>query len=210
MAGSVLILVWMLEKELRRRAAAEDAAALLARTDELTKLANRRAFDEWLSHEWARGARYGHPISLIMIDVDQFKLFNDTYGHLAGDNTLKAIADVIAYSSKRPGDLAARNGGEEFSILLPDTDQRGAIQIAEAIRDEVSRLRIDHSGSDHKVVTISAGVATGVLRDGLTATSLIHDADAALYRAKARGRNAVNCGNTSAVTNIELQFSRAS
>jgi diguanylate cyclase (GGDEF)-like protein len=209
MAASVVLLVWVLEKELGRRATAERAAALLARTDALTKLANRRAFEEGLSREWARGARYGRPVSLIMIDVDRFKLFNDTYGHQAGDNTLMAVAGIIAQASKRPGDLAARYGGEEFAILLPDTDQRGATQIAEAIRDGVVRLRIDHAGSDHKVVTVSAGVATGALRSGLTATSLIHDADAALYRAKAQGRNEI-CGGNVLSTDFDPQLSRAS
>jgi diguanylate cyclase (GGDEF)-like protein len=209
MAGSVLLLVWMLEAELRRRAAAENAAAVLARTDGLTKLANRRAFEEGLSREWARSARYGRPMSLIMIDVDQFKLFNDTYGHQAGDDTLTAIAGIIAQASKRPGDLAARFGGEEFAILLPDTDQRGAIQIADAIRDGVSRLRIDHAGSDHKIVTISAGVAMRVLHSRMTATSLVHDADAALYRAKALGRNATCGSNVLSATEFEPQLNRA-
>jgi diguanylate cyclase (GGDEF)-like protein len=144
-----------------------------------------------------------------MIDVDRFKLFNDTYGHQAGDSTLMAVAGIIAQASKRPGDLAARYGGEEFAILLPDTDQRGATQIAEAIRDGVSRLRIIHEGSDHKVVTVSAGVATGAIRSGLTAASLVHDADAALYRAKAQGRNKI-CGGSILPVDFDPQLSRAS
>ena len=203
MAGSVLLLVWMLEAELRRRATAENSAALLARTDELTKLANRRAFDEALSHEWARGARYAHPMSLIMIDVDQFKLFNDTYGHQAGDNALVAIAGIIAKISNRPGDLAARYGGEEFAILLPDTDLQGATQIAEAVRDGIYRLGIDHAFSDHKIVTISAGVAMAAASSRGTTASLVRDADAALYRAKAQGRNAICLGDAEALEFVQ-------
>lgn len=195
MVGSVLLLVWMLEKELRRRAIAETAAAMLARTDGLTKLANRRAFEEGLSSEWLRATRYGHPMSLIMIDVDQFKLFNDTYGHRAGDHALTAIAEVIAQATRRPGDLAGRYGGEEFAILLPDTDRRGATEVAAAIHEGVNRLRIEHTASDHKIVTISAGVATAMLRPGTMAASLVDDADAALYRAKAQGRNAICLGD---------------
>src|SRR5262249_39865532 len=114
MASSVLILVWMLESELRRRAAAEKAAELLARTDGLTKLANRRWFDRGLARKWSRSARDGRPITLLMIDVDHFKSFNDTYGHQGGDRVLRAIAAVISESISRPDDLAARYGGEEF------------------------------------------------------------------------------------------------
>lgn len=192
MVGSVLLLVWMLDHELRRRATAETAAATLARTDGLTRLANRRAFEEGLAREWARAARHGRSMALIMIDVDHFKLFNDTYGHQAGDNALTAIAGVIAHAVKRPGDLAARYGGEEFAILLPDTDRRGALVIAAAIREGVSSLGMDHAASSHRVVTVSAGVAMIVARAGAKAAFLVRDADAELYRAKARGRNAVS------------------
>jgi diguanylate cyclase (GGDEF)-like protein len=195
MAGSVVFLVWILETELHRRASAEFAAAQLARTDGLTKLANRRWFDEVLSHEWSRAARDGRPISMVMIDADRFKLFNDSYGHQSGDGVLATIAVVIADATGRPSDLAARYGGEEFAVLLPDTDERGAMRIAAAIRDGVNGRRIAHAASEHEIVTVSAGVATAVPRPGMRAASLVRDADAALYRAKALGRNAVSAGN---------------
>jgi diguanylate cyclase (GGDEF)-like protein len=209
MAGSVVFLVWIIETELHRRASAEFAAAELARTDGLTKLANRRWFDEVLSHEWARAARDERPISLVMIDADHFKLFNDTYGHPSGDSALAAIAGVIAGATSRPSDLAARYGGEEFAVLLPDTDERGAIQIAAAIRDGVSGRRIDHAASGHKIVTVSAGVATAVPRSGMRAASLVRDADAALYRAKGHGRNAISASNVVSA-DFKPQVNRAS
>jgi diguanylate cyclase (GGDEF)-like protein len=209
MAGSVVFLVWILESELSRRARAEFAAAELARTDGLTKLANRRWFDEVLSQEWARGMRDERPISLVMIDADHFKLFNDTYGHQSGDSALTAIAGVIAGATKRPSDLAVRYGGEEFALLLPDTDERGAMRIAAAIRDGVSGRRIDHAASEHKVLTVSAGAATAMPRPGMRAASLVRDADAALYRAKRRGRNAISAGNVVAA-DFKPQVNRAS
>lgn len=196
MASSVLALVWILEGELVRRAAAERAAEDLARTDGLTKLANRRLFDEGLSRKWARTARDGRPMSLLMIDVDHFKLFNDTYGHQAGDRVLMAIASVINNEVRRPDDLAARYGGEEFAVELPDTDSRGAAQIAAAILEGIRALEIGHVRSEHKIVTVSIGVATALPRSGPTkAALLIRDADAALYRAKASGRNTLQISN---------------
>ena len=209
MVGSVLLLVWLLDNELRRRATAETAAATLARTDGLTRLANRRAFEEGLAREWARAARHGRSMSLVMIDVDHFKLFNDTYGHQAGDHALTAIAGVIAQAVKRPGDLAARYGGEEFAIMLPDTDRQGAMLIAAAIRDGVSRLRMDHAASSHQIVTVSAGVAMVAARSGTKAAVLVRDADAALYRAKAQGRNAICLGDRD-LPALEPLLSRAS
>jgi diguanylate cyclase (GGDEF)-like protein len=193
-AGCVLVLVWMLEAELRRRAIAEMAAAELARTDGLTKVANRRWFDEELSRNLGLAARDGGPMSCLMIDVDFFKLFNDTYGHQAGDGALVAIAGVIKDAIKRPGDLAARYGGEEFAVLLLNTDQRGAAQIATVIRDGVRSLQIDHAASEHKIATVSIGVATTAPRSGI-ATDLVSDADAALYYAKEHGRNRVSTSN---------------
>jgi diguanylate cyclase (GGDEF)-like protein len=209
MAASVVGLVWMLEGELRRRAAAEKAAEELARTDGLTKLANRRWFDEMLSRKWAWAARDGRPMSLLMIDVDHFKFFNDSYGHQAGDRALAAIAGVIDAAIRRPDDLAARYGGEEFAVLLPDTDRRGAAQIAETIREKARALQIDHAENDAKLVTVSIGVATALPRSG-TATPdlLIRDADAALYRAKEQGRNAV-CISNVMPADFERQASRA-
>jgi diguanylate cyclase (GGDEF)-like protein len=210
MAVSVVGLVWVLEGELRRRAAAERAAEELARTDGLTKLANRRWFDEELSRKWAVAMRDGGPMSLLMIDVDHFKPFNDSYGHQAGDRALAAIADTIKAAVQRPDDLAARYGGEEFAVLLPDTDRRGAVQIAEAIREGARNLLIEHVRNEHKIVTVSIGVATAFPRSGITqATTLVRDADAALYRAKEKGRNTV-CVSKVMPAEFEWAVSRAS
>ncbi|CAN5193389.1 sensor domain-containing diguanylate cyclase [soil metagenome] len=210
MAASVVGLVWMLEGELRRRAAAEKAAEELARTDGLTRLANRRWFDEELSRKWAVASRDGRPMSLLMIDVDHFKSFNDGYGHQAGDRALVAIADIIDKAARRPDDLAARYGGEEFAVLLPDTDRRGAAKIAEAISVRARSLVIEHAKSEHKVVTVSIGVATAFPRSGTAqAAFLVRDADAALYRAKEEGRNMV-CVSNVMPSGLEWQVSRAS
>jgi diguanylate cyclase (GGDEF)-like protein len=191
MASSVLMLVWMLESELRRRAAAEKAAELLARTDSLTKLANRRWFDRGLARKWSRAARDGGSMSLLMIDVDRFKSFNDTYGHQGGDRVLRAIAGVISESIRRPDDLAARYGGEEFAVVLPNTDSRGAGHVATAIRDGVRALQITHGGSEHNIVTVSIGLATVMPGSGMKPLLLVREADAALYRAKDSGRNTI-------------------
>lgn len=210
MATGVVGLVWMLEGELRRRAAAEKAAAELARTDGLTRLANRRWFDEELSRKWAVAVREGRPMSLLMVDVDQFKPFNDSYGHQAGDRALAAVAGIIGGAVRRPEDLAARYGGEEFAVLLPDTDRRGAFQIAETIREGARNLLIEHAGNEHKIVTVSVGVATAFPRSGtMQAATLVCDADAALYRAKEAGRDTV-CVSNVVAADFEWQVSRAS
>lgn len=207
MTSSVLVLVWMLEGELMRRAAAEKAAAELARTDGLTKLANRRWFDEEMARKWAGAMRQGQPMSLLMIDVDHFKLFNDTYGHQAGDLALTSIANIIDAAIRRPDDLAARYGGEEFAVLLPDTDRQGAARIAEVISAQVRTLRIGHI-TDPKTVTISIGVAAALPRSNMTkAAILIRDADAALYRAKNEGRNTV-CISNVMPADFEPRFGR--
>lgn len=192
MASSVLMLVWMLESELRRRAAAEKAAEMLARTDGLTKLSNRRWFDRGLARKWSRAARDAKPMSLLMIDVDHFKSFNDTYGHQGGDRVLRAIGGVISESIRRPDDLAARYGGEEFAVVLPNTDSCGAGHVAAAIRDGVRALQISHGGSEHNIVTVSIGLATAMPgSEAAKPLLLVREADAALYRAKDSGRNTI-------------------
>jgi diguanylate cyclase (GGDEF)-like protein len=163
-----------------------------ATTDPLTGIANRRVFDEALSHEWHRSQRNGAPLAMIFIDVDDFKAFNDSYGHVAGDRCLKQIADCIVVSLKRPDDLFARYGGEEFAIVLPATDETGALAIADELCRNVFRMDIVHRHSKHGVVSISAGVASLVPKfEEAFHASLVKAADAALYRAKAAGRNCV-------------------
>jgi diguanylate cyclase (GGDEF)-like protein len=165
----------------------------MALRDGLTDLANRRAFDAALAREVARSRRSGAPLSLLMIDADRFKRYNDDNGHLAGDSCLRAIAAVVAGAARRPSDLAARFGGEELALLLPDTDLAAARAIGIDVCRHVEALGIPHGRNlPWNVVTVSIGVATidprdeDVVHDG---TWLISTADLALYDAKAHGRN---------------------
>ncbi|MEW5920281.1 MAG: diguanylate cyclase [Bacillota bacterium] len=160
--------------------------------DGLTGIANRRRFEEFIEMEWKRARRNTKPISLIMIDIDVFKAYNDNYGHLAGDDCLKQVAQALQRGLKRPGDLAARYGGEEFTVVLPETASDGAAALAEELRSLIEGLNIPHAYSSVKdVVTISLGVATIVPEDAMSCKTLIERADKALYHAKQRGRNQV-------------------
>lgn len=163
----------------------------LALTDALTGVANRRAFDRTLDREWSRARRTGSPISLVMIDIDRFKAYNDAYGHAAGDRCLRAASAAAAACLRRPGDFFGRYGGEEFVALLPETNVEGAVMVAEAMRAAVERLAIAHNGAPFGRITISAGAAHVLPKDSTSGTELIGAADAALYAAKAEGRNRV-------------------
>ncbi len=160
--------------------------------DGLTGIANRRRFDEYLKLELKRAWRSQGPLSLVMIDIDAFKPYNDNYGHGAGDECLKQVARVIQAGLKRPSDLAARYGGEEFAVILPETDTKGASALAEELRKTVEALKIPHKHSpvqDH--VTVSLGVAAIIPEKDIPAKTIIDAADKALYRAKEKGRNRV-------------------
>jgi diguanylate cyclase (GGDEF)-like protein len=160
--------------------------------DGLTGVANRRYFDEFLDKEWRRALRNGEDISVILIDVDYFKRYNDYYGHLAGDDCLRQIGAVLKGSVKRAGDLVARYGGEEFAVILPATHRRGALVIAEKLRKDVEALKIAHFMSEvGEHVTISSGIATLTPSQEHNPSMLIKCADDALYQAKATGRNRV-------------------
>lgn len=186
-----------LADELRHRSA----------TDALTGVANRRRFDDSLDHEWRRARRYGDPLSLLMIDVDHFKPFNDRYGHPAGDACLRAVAQSLVCATARPADLVARYGGEEFTVLLPLTRRCGAEHVARGVLDAIESLGIVHeTSSTSRHVTVSVGVAcyddesacwmspsadarfANELRLKYAPTDLIRAADAALYSAKHAGR----------------------
>lgn len=182
-------LTWLLLRELRLRQHAERDLAGLASTDPLSGLANRRTLDDKLDHEWRRAQRAGNPISLIMIDVDHFKAFNDTYGHQAGDEALCRVAHVIKAHLRRPADLAARYGGEEFAVVLSDTDATGTRTLAEKIRTAVEY--IEPVIPNGKKLTISLGACTRYAKPGDELRALVSTADKALYQAKKGGRNRV-------------------
>ncbi len=175
----------------------------LAALDALTGIANRRRFDEVMANEWQRAQRDFKPLSLLMVDVDCFKLYNDNLGHLAGDLCLKKVAAVLTENLKRPADLAARYGGEEFAIVLPETTAEGALTLAESCRSHLQSLAIEHPQAERGVVTISVGVATLVPDATRNAVGLIALADKALYAAKTGGRNRVcqDAGEAAATAN---------
>ncbi|MFB2981656.1 PAS domain-containing protein [Microseira sp. BLCC-F43] len=161
-----------------------------ASLDGLTQLANRRRFDEYLNIEWLRHKREQLPLSLILFDADYFKLYNDTYGHLAGDDCLRQMAVAIASVGRRPADLVAHYGGEEFAVVLPNTDAKGAMHVASTIRQAVRQLAIPHSRSSvSDRVTVSLGVASVVPTKTLSSQDLLNAADRALYTAKQQGRD---------------------
>lgn len=167
-----------------------DTLRELTLTDGLTGVANRRAFDEKLAGEWRRCARAQVPISLIMVDIDQFKHFNDFYGHQAGDACLQQAGAAMRRAAMRPQDVVARYGGEEFAILLPQEDLAGAETVARKVLDEIAGLNIAHERSSvAPVVTVSMGVTTLTPHEQRDPTQLVTNADALLYEAKAAGRN---------------------
>ena len=191
LSALILLLGFNLAGELRRRGEAELRLAELASTDYLTRLANRRRFDEVLEAEWRRGARAGSPLSLLMLDGDFFKSFNDTYGHLEGDRVLRAIAAALGTCVDRPGDLVARYGGEEFAVLLPATNGTGALIVAAAIRASIDALDLVHAAAPSGRLTVSIGVACRTPDASIAPERLVEAADAALYLAKGEGRDRV-------------------
>ena len=163
----------------------------LSASDGLTGIANRRLFDECISREWRRARRTSNSIALLMCDVDHFKLYNDTYGHQAGDDCLRQVAGVIQRTMERASDVAARYGGEEFAAILPETAIGGALFVGEKIRHALHALNIPHAGSPHGRVTLSIGIAAQNPEADSRHDDLIKAADRALYRAKHEGRDRV-------------------
>jgi diguanylate cyclase (GGDEF)-like protein len=180
------------QKEINERRKTEQELARLLVTDALTGISNRRHFHEVLDEEWRRAQRAGESLSVLMIDVDFFKAYNDAYGHQAGDDALAAVANVLRNSLGRAGDFAGRYGGEEFVIILPRTDLEAARMIGERLRREVQELAVEHKKSGvASVVTASVGCAAMVPKMDTGPDILIAAADAAMYTAKRAGRNRV-------------------
>ena len=176
-----------LQKELEAR---NRELARLVNIDGLTQIANRRYFDTYLQQEWLRSVREQHHISLIFIDLDHFKLYNDHYGHQAGDDCLKQVAQVFEQVARRPADVAARYGGEEFVILLPNTDEHGAEHVAKDIQETLRQLQIPHAQSPvSPSVTCSMGIVCTIPSQAVSAETFVAIADEAVYKAKAQGRN---------------------
>jgi diguanylate cyclase (GGDEF)-like protein len=176
----------------QRLAMANHRLSELADTDALTGLGNRRAFDRRLAEEWVRAARDGQSLGLLLIDVDHFKRYNDSYGHPAGDACLQRVAEAVRANLHRPGDYAARYGGEELAVIVPGTDHAGTMHVAETIRQAIEALRIEHRESPVGRVTASLGVAVMAAEPAIKASALVAGADTALYAAKHGGRNRVS------------------
>ena len=181
-------------RDLTEEKQAQIALEQLATRDGLTGLANRRCFDSTLHAEWQRALRQQQPLSLLMVDVDNFKQYNDAYGHVGGDECLKRIATAVA-SEMRANDLVARYGGEEFAVILPNQSLKGAAIVAERIRCRIEALRLPNEGAARRVVTVSIGAATALAAPNTLPGQLVETADAALYRAKHMGRNRISLTN---------------
>jgi diguanylate cyclase (GGDEF)-like protein len=194
---AVLELNTQLQEEILDRQKVEAALAnanqelqRLASLDGLTRVANRRRFDEYVEQEWKRSAREQSALALILCDIDYFKRYNDTYGHLAGDDCLKQVAQAISQAARRPADLVARYGGEEFVVVLPNTETEGAMHVAQAIQKAIHRLQIPHEHSSvSPYVTVSIGMSFTIPHNATAPEVLLDMADQALYEAKAQGRN---------------------
>ncbi|EUC00201.1 diguanylate cyclase with PAS/PAC sensor [Rhizobium sp. CF080] len=204
--GGTDIRIVAVARDVTRQKSIQEELDALANTDELTQLANRRSFNIHFEEMVLQAAQKLTPLSILMIDADRFKFFNDTYGHASGDDCLRALADVVRGSIRRSRDLAARYGGEEIAVLLPDTDGAGALKAAENIRQRVAGLRLPHEKNlPWGYVTISIGTATfrPAGGDSLTTAELFERADHALYRAKNSGRNRVAAAGDEVVVTID-------
>ena len=199
LCAGVVALAMLFQRELIRREQLEVKLEALAATDSLTGLPNRRSFDAAFQREMRRATRTGSALSLLMIDIDQFKAFNDFYGHVAGDRALQQVASVISGVARREADQPARLGGEEFAILLPGTDEAGAAACGEQLLEHLRLLHLEHARSSVGYLTASVGVASRQSVD-VDEAALMRVADGALYEAKARGRNTVAIGSAVALT----------
>lgn len=172
----------------------------IASIDGLTQIPNRRRFDEHLEHQWKQMIRERSPICLILFDIDHFKQFNDTYGHLAGDDCLKQVAQVLEGCVQRPSDLIARYGGEEFAAILPQTTIAGAIEVAQRVQTEIANLKILHEKSSvSDYLTLSIGIAGSIPTSTQSFSKLLDEADQYLYLAKQQGRDRITFSSKKAL-----------
>jgi diguanylate cyclase (GGDEF)-like protein len=176
------------ERELR---ASNNQLSVLASLDALSGLANRRGFDSRLGFEWVRAEHSGHSLTLMMIDIDHFKLFNDTYGHLEGDACLRHVGETLAAIADQVTGFAARYGGEEFSLMIPAISAERASEIGEMVREAIEQLSVPNHAAPLGYLTVSVGIAIGTPSADMDAKGLVEAADAGLYAAKRRGRNLV-------------------
>lgn len=190
-------LMALVEERTRALETANTELKQLSNTDGLTGIANRRSFDQRIDLEWDRAIRTGGHLALLMIDVDHFKSFNDIYEHLAGDDCLRKLANILQRAVRRTGEMAARYGGEEFAVLLPECNLHRALEAAMRIQQDVSNMSLAHIGSPLGVVTVSIGVASVVPTAESSAHCLVRMADSSLYKAKRSGRNSVQFTQTS-------------
>ncbi len=182
----------LLEFEAQQLEALGERLLHLSTTDDLTQLSNRRYFQERFEEEWRRAIREKRPLSLILLDVDDFKAFNDNYGHQLGDDCLSQVGQFLKHKAQRSGEVAARYGGEEFVLLFPGSSADKAAALAETIREGIIELQIPHAYSrTHSMVTVSAGVAGCIPCRDMSPEELLSQADVSLYKAKNRGRNQV-------------------
>ena len=181
----------IVESRTKELAEANRQLEMLSNTDGLTNLANRRYFNCMFLNEWNRSCRNGNPLSLIMFDVDYFKQFNDHYGHLTGDACLQTLSHSLSQVRRRVGELVARYGGDEFVVLLPNTDKVAAFETAQQIKQIITSLAIPHEKNNTGIVTISIGIASLLPSEQYSHEKLLLQADEALYRAKSAGRNCV-------------------
>ncbi|CAD5108687.1 GGDEF domain-containing protein [Zestomonas carbonaria] len=189
--NAALKLAWENQVLAHKYALANQELAVLSRTDDLTRIANKRHLDETLEREWHRCARQGEPLGVLMLDIDHFKLYNDSYGHLAGDACIRQVAEAMRASVREHVDFAARFGGEEFTVVMPGADLATACAIAERIRATVEALHLPHGGAERGYLTVSIGVASSEQGHANSEEALVGNADVALYEAKRSGRNRV-------------------
>ena len=193
----ILLFALMIEAYLRVLRRVDNELQDAALVDGLTRISNRRRFFDQLHKEWPRAQRFFRPLTIVVSDVDNFKKYNDIYGHVRGDRCLHDVAQALHRSVHRPGDLVARYGGEEFAMILPETTLEAAREVAEKCRQAVQDLGIEHAGNaGYGVVTISIGVACIVPEEDLHYGDLIEMADQALYESKEKGRNCVSLYRT--------------